>query len=116
MPAWIENEAEVRSFLDHGARPDHAPRGGFRGYFSRVSEIRSLHEAIGFQTLALAGVEPAISADDESYNKLEGLQRARWLDLLFEVSADETTIGASRHVLYIGCKAEGEASAIAGPS
>jgi hypothetical protein len=41
----------------------------------------------------LAGVEPAISADDESYNQLQVSQRDLWLDLLFEVSADETTVG-----------------------
>ena len=54
--------------------------------------------------MVLAGVEPAISADDASYNQLQGFRRERWLDLLFEVSADETTVGASRHLLYIGRK------------
>ena len=90
--------------LDKGRRPDSQPRGGFRGYFARVSEIRPLHEALGFQTIVLAGVEPAISADDESYNQLPPPQRGLWLNLLEEVSTDETTIGASRHLLYIGRK------------
>ena len=62
------------------------------------------YEALGLQTVVLAGVEPAISADDESYNKLQGSQRDKWLDLLFEVSSDETTVGASRHLLYVGRK------------
>jgi S-adenosylmethionine-dependent methyltransferase len=103
-PEWIERGEEVRSLLDSGRRPDDLPRGGFRGYFARVSEIRPLYEAIGIHTVALAGVDPAISADDESYNTLESPRRDRWLDLLFEVSADETTVGASRHLLYIGRK------------
>lgn len=59
----------------------------FRGYFAVVDEIAPIHEEAGFSTLALAGVEPAISADDESYNKLEGEQRRMWLDLLFRLSA-----------------------------
>jgi hypothetical protein len=63
-----------------------------------------LHEAIGVETLALAGVEPAVSADDESYNRLEGEQRRLWLDLLYEISTDRSIIGASRHLLYIGRK------------
>lgn len=109
MPEWIEREPEVSSFLDKGRRPDDQPRGGFRGYFARVSEIRSLHELLGIQTIVLAGVEPAISADDESYNKLQSPWRDLWLDLLFDVSADETTVGASRHLLYVGRKGEGEA-------
>src|SRR6266545_2218383 len=108
MPEWIERPDEVRSLLGRGRRPDDQPRGGFRGYFARVSEIAPLHESLGIQTVALAGVEPAISADDESYNTLQAPQRDLWLDLLFEVSSDETTVGASRHLLYVGRKGDGE--------
>jgi S-adenosylmethionine-dependent methyltransferase len=104
MPEWVEHREQVRSLLERGRRPDDLPRGGFRGYFARVSEIRPLHEGLGIQTLVLAGVEPAISADDESYNKLQAPQRDLWLDLLFDVSSDETTVGASRHLLYVGRK------------
>lgn len=102
VPGWIEEQAEVRSLLARGRRPDDFPRGGFRGYFALVSEIAPLHEAIGFETLAVAGVEPAISADDESYNKLEGRQREMWLDLLDELSTESSILGASRHLLYVG--------------
>ena len=101
---WIEDQAEVRSLLRSGKRPDDYPRGGFRGYFARVSEIAPLHEAIGFETLVVAGIEPAISADDESYNILDGDQRHLWLNLLFELSTEQSIIGASRHILYIGKK------------
>lgn len=109
VPEWIERDEEVRFLLDHGRRPDDQPRGGFRGYFARVSEVRPLHEALGIQTMVLAGVEPAIAADDESYNRLPTSQRDLWLNLLEEVSTDETTIGASRHLLYVGRKGSGEA-------
>jgi hypothetical protein len=63
-----------------------------------------LHEAIGFETLAVAAVEPLIAADDESYNKLQGKQRQLWLDLLYEISTERSILGASRHLLYIGRK------------
>lgn len=108
LPDWIEDRSAVRSHLERGRRPDYAPRGGFRGYFAKVSEIAGLHEAIGFETLTLAGVEPAISADDESYNRLEGKQRQLWLDLLYEMSTESSTLGASRHLLYIGRKGNAE--------
>jgi hypothetical protein len=52
----------------------------------------------------LAGVEPGISADDESYNRLEGVQRRLWLDLLDEISTEPSILGASRHLLYVGRK------------
>ena len=51
-----------------------------------MDEIAPLHEARGFETIVVAGVEPAITADDESYNKLQGKQRELWLDLLYEMS------------------------------
>ena len=104
VPGWIEDQAEVRSLLARGRRPDDYPRGGFRGYFAQVAEIAPLHEAIGFQTLTVVGVDPAISADDESYNKLQGKQRQLWLDLFYEISAERSILGASRHLLYIGKK------------
>jgi S-adenosylmethionine-dependent methyltransferase len=104
LPDWIEKQTEVRSLLSRGRRPDDAPRGGFRGYFAQVSEIAPLHEAIGFETIAVVGVEPAISADDESYNRLQGKQRQLWLGLLCEISAERSILGASRHLLYIGKK------------
>jgi hypothetical protein len=59
---------------------------------------------MGFETLVVAGIEPAISADDDSYNKLQGKERQLWLDLLYEMSTEESIIGASRHLLYIGKK------------
>jgi len=104
LPDWIEDQVKVRSLLTNGKRPENYPRGGFRGYFAHVSEIAPLHEAIGFETLAVVGVEPAISADDESYNRLEGRQRQLWLDLLYAISTEKSILGASRHLLYIGKK------------
>jgi SAM-dependent methyltransferase len=104
IPEWIEDQAKVRAHLATGKRPDGSPPGGFRGYFVEVSEIAPLFEAIGFETLTVAGIEPAISADDESYNKLQGKQRRLWLDLLYELSTESSIVGASRHLLYIGQK------------
>ncbi|HEX8178377.1 MAG TPA: class I SAM-dependent methyltransferase [Pyrinomonadaceae bacterium] len=104
VPHWIEDQAHVRSLLEHGRRPDNYPRGGFRGYFAYPAEIAPLHEALGVETLVVAGVEPGISADDASYNRLQAEQRRLWLDLLYEISKEVSIIGASRHLLYIGRK------------
>lgn len=103
-PQWIEDQTHVRSFLAQGRRPAGYPRAGFRGYSATPAEIAPLHEAMGLQTLVLAAVEPIIAADDESYNQLQGEQRRLWLDLLFQISAQASTLGASRHLLYIGKK------------
>jgi SAM-dependent methyltransferase len=104
IPDIIEQREEIRSVLDHGRDTDDYPNEGFRAYCAVVSEIAPLHQWIGFETLALVGVEPAISADDESYNRLDDHLRQLWLDLFFEISTKESLIGASRHLLYIGRK------------
>jgi S-adenosylmethionine-dependent methyltransferase len=104
IPEVIENQEAVRSLMQKGRDPEGMPVRGFRGYFAQVSEIAPLHEEIGFKTLVVAGVEPAISADDESYNKLEGTRRKLWLDLMYEISTEESVIAASRHLLYVGMK------------
>lgn len=104
LPDWIEDQPRAWSLIEKGKRPDGYPRGGFRGYFARPSEIAPLHRRAGFESLVLAGVEPVIAADDESYNRLQGTQRQLWLDLLFEVSTEKSILGASRHLLYIGRK------------
>lgn len=106
LPHYIEFQADLRSVMEKGRDPDPIKEEfmGFRGYFAKVSETAPLHEEVGFKTLVVAGVEPCISADDESYNRLQGLRRKLWLDLLYEVSTEESIIAASRHLLYIGMK------------
>ena len=104
IPWWITLKEEVRSLIAKGRDTDEHPRDTFRGYFAEVPEIAPLHKAVGFEMVKLVGVEPAISADDDSYNRLDPEQRKLWLDLLYEISANKTIIGASRHLLYIGCK------------
>jgi S-adenosylmethionine-dependent methyltransferase len=104
VPDWIEDQPKAWSLIQKGRRPHGYPRGGFRGYFVRPSEIAPLHRSVGFETLVVAGVEPVIGADDESYNQLQEKQRQLWLDLLFALSVEKSIIGASRHLLYIGKK------------
>ncbi len=104
VPDSIDDQEQVISVLTKGRDKQDWPKGGFRAYFARVEEIIPLHEDIGFETIKLAGVEPAISADDESYNVLKGERRELWLNLLYEISDQPSIIGASQHLLYIGRK------------
>ena len=101
-PNWIDDQERVWSHIREGHRPDYVPRVGFRGYFVRTDEIAPLHQSAGFEMVKMAGVEPVISTDDESYNQLEGKRRELWLDLLYHVSGEESMIAGSRHILYVG--------------
>ncbi|MEM9777173.1 MAG: class I SAM-dependent methyltransferase [Chloroflexota bacterium] len=103
-PALIDDEQTLEAVVEYGYIPKEKAHSGFHGYFATVPELVPLHESIGLETIILAGIEPGISDDDESYNKLKGKQRERWLDLFYEMSKMPSVIGASRHLLYVGQK------------
>jgi len=103
-PELILNPQHFDSHLKNGREPEDFEKRGFHGYCCVIDEIRPLHEAAGFQTMVIAGAEPAISADDGSYNGLTGEVRQGWLDLLFRISTEPSMIASSRHLLYIGRK------------
>jgi len=107
MPDIIFRKEIITSDLERGRDPDwyRSKNGSFRGYFAKVDEILPIHAEAGFRTLELAGVEPAISADDASYNCLSGESRKLWLDLLFKLSSEPSMVASSRHMLYVGKKA-----------
>ena len=104
IPEAIHFEKELAYLMEHGHDIGRPPVGNFRGYFATMDEIAPLHEEAGFQMITLAGVEPVISADDESYNRLAGETRRLWSDLLLKVSTEPSMVASSRHVLYIGRK------------
>ncbi|MCP4640585.1 MAG: class I SAM-dependent methyltransferase [bacterium] len=103
LPHWIDDETEVRSLMNNGTDPIEKPKGYFRAYYCTLDEVVPFHEAAGLETLVLAGVEPACGYDD-SYNGLSGERRARWLNLLCEVSDDPSLVASSIHLLYVGRK------------
>jgi S-adenosylmethionine-dependent methyltransferase len=106
IPHYIEYRDDVNSVFATGRdldTPSWGP-GGFRACFSTVPEITPLHEQCGFRTLAIAGMEPAGVAADESYGNLGEEQRQLWLDLLVRISTEPSVVGASCHILYIGEK------------
>jgi SAM-dependent methyltransferase len=104
VPDWIESEQHVRSLIENGCEPPEGPKYGFRGYYMTVDEVAPLHEEAGLETIAVVGIEPAISADDKSYNNLQGQRRELWLNLLFKLSREPSLTANSRHLLYIGRK------------
>jgi hypothetical protein len=77
MPEWIERGEEVRFLLDRGRRPEDQPRGGLRGYFARVSEIRSLHEALGNKLSGICLGEVELSCTFKGAFRTNGGHMAR---------------------------------------
>jgi S-adenosylmethionine-dependent methyltransferase len=105
LPNYIEKQEDLKFVLERGRDAElPAWEASFRAYFATVSETIPLHEQQGFKTLVVAGVEPAGIAADETYQGLTDMHRKLWLDLLFNISKEESIVGASCHLLYIGRK------------
>lgn len=105
-PDWIEQKEEIASILKQGTNSNLKDSGNFRAYLANVDEVVPEHESAGFVTKALGGLEPAIGPNDEIFNKLQGAQRAQWLNQLYNLSSDPSWLGASRHLIYVGRKSD----------
>jgi len=108
FPHHIEQPGRFKTILEKGLDADFTEWDAtFRAYFTTPAETIPVHEQEGFETLTLAGIEPAGIAADESYKDLTDSQRKLWLDLLFSISTEQSSVGASCHLLYIGQKPAG---------
>jgi S-adenosylmethionine-dependent methyltransferase len=104
LPHYVERTGEAHYVLEHGLDRE-LPRGVvFRAYYARPEEVAPLHERLGFETVALARVEPAGVLADGTYGGLEPSLREGWLDLMVAISRQPSIVGASSHLLNIGRK------------
>lgn len=103
-PNWIHQQEEIEAILKAGFDSKTNRTGNFRGYFVNVEEVAPEIESVGFKTKSLGALEPAIGPADEYFNKLQGEERTKWVDLLYSLSTDPTWLGASRHLVYVGHK------------
>ena len=57
-----------------------------------------MHENVGLRTLQIAGVEPARTTTLPGSSEICGCK------LLFEVTAEQSVVASSIHLLYVGLK------------
>lgn len=104
-PEWIEDRNSVASVLSVGHDGVSHPRdGGFRGYFTTIDELQTLHEKLGLETIAVAASDPACLSLDTRLRDLSQAQRELWLDVFYEYSTEPSFRGAWPHLLYVGRK------------
>jgi ubiquinone/menaquinone biosynthesis C-methylase UbiE len=103
-PDWIGEQDEIKAIISKGFDANHGRKGNFRAYFVRPEDVCVEHEAAGFASKVLAGLEPAIGPADEYFNRLQGENRDQWVNLLYSLSTEPSWLGASRHLIYIGHK------------
>ncbi len=73
-------------------------------YFSHPDEVIPLGENTGFTTLRLMGCEGILAGHEEYVNSLTGTAHDIWLDFNYRMAQEPCLLGASDHLLYIGCK------------
>lgn len=103
-PNWIHQQDEIQAILNVGSDSQIKRSGNFRAYFVKSDEVVPEIESVGFKTKSFGGLEPAIGPADEYFNKLQGEERSKWVDLLYSLSTDTSWLGASRHLIYVGQK------------
>ena len=73
-------------------------------YFAHPDEIIPLGEDAGFKTVLRMGCEGVVAGHEAYVNSLDGKDFEVWADLNYRLSKDPAALGASDHILYIGCK------------
>jgi 2-polyprenyl-3-methyl-5-hydroxy-6-metoxy-1,4-benzoquinol methylase len=110
FPGWVvQNYAEAEEMWAAGFAKEHPRNGQFRGYWSWLDEIRSLHEDHGFMLEAIHAQDPCIGALDEHFNALSEDLKVSWASYLFGISAHPDVLGAARHVMGVARRAKSKA-------
>jgi len=102
-PKWIANNySYVKSIIDSGI---HVNSDFFTSaYFAHPNEVIPFMEEENLTTLDLIGCEGLIGGIEEEVNKLEGKEFENWLDLNYYMRREQSLIGSSLHLLYVGQK------------
>jgi len=75
---------------------------GIYQHLTTIAEFRT--DFIGFQEIALVGVESFAQSYEENLLKLSPEQANIWLDLIEETGKTPEGLGMTGHFLYIGQK------------
>jgi ubiquinone/menaquinone biosynthesis C-methylase UbiE len=73
-------------------------------YFAHPDEVTPLAEGAGFTSLRLMSCEGVVASCEDYINTLTGKDWEIWADFNYQFSQDPSLLGASAHLLYIGCK------------
>jgi SAM-dependent methyltransferase len=99
--SWADDIANVGRLLDEGSIDDHTT-----WYCTDVGSVVPFHEQAGFETVRLYPLDPGVFGTDDVYNNLPCERQKRWLTILTRQAEEPSMIGCSRHLLYVGRKAE----------
>lgn len=73
-------------------------------YFSSSEEAQSLMTVFGLEQLVFAGVENILGSKENQLRTLDEVEKAKWMELSYQLSQDKKLFGSSEHYLYIGRK------------
>ncbi|WP_217490901.1 class I SAM-dependent methyltransferase [Bacillus sp. FJAT-27225] len=98
----IESVQRLLGYLQNGE--NNAGTGFTTAYFSTPKEARELMNSFGPEEMVFAGVENILGSKENEINKLDDNEYRKWLEIGYQLSTDESLLGTSQHLLYIGQK------------
>lgn len=105
-PDLLVREADdVRAILESGLLVPGPERFFTDAYVALPDEIEPFMAACGFEHRALIGVEGIVSFIEDAVNETQGETWDAWVDVNYRLGQQRSLLGASEHLLYVGCKA-----------
>lgn len=97
QPEALINDLEgFRDVLTGGFNAGHPQDGTFRGYFTNLQELATLHDQCGLQIAKIHVLDPCVGGTDEIFNRLSGDMKKTWLEVLTALSGDPSFWNSGR--------------------
>ena len=105
QPEALLNDPEgFRDVLTVGFNKGHPQDGTFRGYFTNLQELATLHDQCGLQIAKIHVLDPCVGGTDEIFNRLTGDMKKAWLEVLCALSADPSFWNSGRTWMVVSNK------------
>ncbi|MCT8140252.1 methyltransferase domain-containing protein [Anaerobacillus sp. CMMVII] len=99
----IEFVEELLGYLENGENKEG--KGFTTAYFINPNEAKEFMNSHGLQEVTFAGIENILGCKEKEINSLDESEYRKWIEIGYRLSSDESLIGTSQHLLYIGRKA-----------
>lgn len=98
----IEFVEDLLGYLENGENKEG--KGFTTAYFINPNEAKEFMNSHGLQEVTFAGIENILGCKEKEINLLDESEYRKWIEIGYRLSTDESLIGTSQHLLYIGRK------------
>lgn len=98
----IESVQGLLGYLQNGE--NKGGNGFTTAYFIHPKEAKEFMNSYGLKELAFAGIENILGCKEKEIISIDESEYKKWIEIAYRLSTDESLIGTSQHLLYIGRK------------